>query len=305
MTIDQLTSVLVTITLIAMMVGVGLGVSFAELMDVARNWRLVARAALGNYVCVPAITVGLLLLFGTRPMVAAGFLILAVCPGAPFGPPCTALARGNVTASAGVMVLLAASSALLAPVLLSGLLPLVVGGEGATVDSVKIVATLVFTQIAPLAAGLAFRQWRPALAERLRKPAGLVSHVLSLFVVGLILATQYPGLMEIQERGLAGMVLLLIASLAVGWLLGGPDKGDRKALALTTSLRNVGVGLVIAAGSFVGDPDRGAALTAILAYGLLEIFGSLLLALAWGRQPPAENRDAGAERDHLVKARSG
>ncbi len=50
--------------------------------------------------------------------------------------------------------------------------------------------------------------------------------------------------------------------------------------ALTTALRNVGVGLVIATGAFAGSP----AVTAALAYGLFEVLGSLLLALAWGRQ---------------------
>jgi BASS family bile acid:Na+ symporter len=305
MTIDQLTSVLVTLALVAMMAAVGLGVSLAELAGVARNWRLVARAALANYGCVPALTVVLLLLLGARPMVAAGFLILAACPGAPFGPPCTGLARGNVTASVGVMVILAASSALMAPVLLRVLLPLLVGGEGATVDAGKMVATLLWTQIAPLAAGLAARQWRPALAERLRKPTSLVSLVLSLLAIGLIVITQYAGLMEIRLSGLAGMVLLLAASLTVGWLLGGPGNETRKALALTTSLRNVGVGLVIAAGSFADDPDRGAALTAILAYGLLEIFGCLLVALLWGRRPVGRARGESAKPDRLVKARSG
>jgi BASS family bile acid:Na+ symporter len=54
-------------------------------------------------------------------------------------------------------------------------------------------------------------------------------------------------------------------------------------MALTTSLRNVGVGLVIAAGNFAGT----AAVTAALAYGILEIVGSLLLALWWARQASA------------------
>jgi hypothetical protein len=55
-------------------------------------------------------------------------------------------------------------------------------------------------------------------------------------------------------------------------------------MTLTTSLRNVGLGLVIATGSFAGTP----AVTAVLAYGLFEIVGSLLLALLWSqaRTPP-------------------
>ena len=40
-----------------------------------------------------AAAVGLLIFFQANPFVAAGFLIAAVCPGAPFGPPLTAASR--------------------------------------------------------------------------------------------------------------------------------------------------------------------------------------------------------------------
>ena len=94
-----------------------------------------------------------------------------------------------------------------------------------------------------------------------------------------MLAAYYPLLAEIRLRGYAGMLVLLVASLAAGWLLGGPGTDNRRAVALTTSLRNVGVGMVIATGNFGGT----AAVTAVLCYGILEIVGSLLLALLWGR----------------------
>src|SRR5262249_31279849 len=138
MTIHQLINVLVTITLIEMMAGIGLGVSLDELTAVARNWKLIARAALANYACVPAVTVGLLLLFGPHPLVATGFLILAVCPGAPYGPPLTAVAKGNVAVAVGLMVVLAGSSAILAPILLYCLLPVVAGDEPLKVDATRI-----------------------------------------------------------------------------------------------------------------------------------------------------------------------
>ena len=44
MTVDQFINALVTIMLIEMMVAVGLSVSIAELIGVARNWRLVLQA---------------------------------------------------------------------------------------------------------------------------------------------------------------------------------------------------------------------------------------------------------------------
>jgi len=289
MTTDQLINVLVTITLFEMMVAIGLGATFGDLATVARSWSLVARAALANYLCVPAVTVGLLLLFNPQPMVAVGFLILAVCPGAPYGPPFTAIAKGNVAAAVGLMVILAGSSAIVAPILLHFLAPLVSANEPLTVDATRIVGTLLLTQLVPLCVGVAVRQWRPTLADRLQKPANLVSKVLNLAAVVLILVAQLHLLTEIRLRGFVGMLALLTASWAAGWLLGGPGTDMRKAMTLTTSLRNVGVGLVIASSAFAGTP----AVTATLAYGLFAVVGSLLLALGWARQAPATTLIAG------------
>src|SRR5262249_49000418 len=123
------------------------------------------------------------------------------------------------------------------------------------------------------------RHWLPRLAERLQKPANLVTAVLGLSTIGLILVAQFDLLARISWRGWIGMSALLVASCAFGWLLGGPGGDNRRGLALTACLRNVGVGLVIATGSFSGT----AAVTAATAYGIFEIVGSLLLALAWGR----------------------
>jgi BASS family bile acid:Na+ symporter len=280
MTSAQLINVFVLITLIEMMIAIGLGVSWAELAIVARNGRLVTKAVLANYLCVPVATVGLLLLFHpVDPMIPVGFLILAVCPGAPFGPGCTKLAKGNVAAAVGLMVMLASSSAVVAPALLCVLLPLMSGEESLQVDAARIVVTLLVTRLAPLCLGLGVRHWLPRLANQLLRPANLVSAILNLATMGIVLVVYLPLMAEIRLRGYVAMLALLAASCAAGWLLGGPGSDNRRALALTTSLRNVGVGLVIATSNFGGT----AAVTAVLAYGIFEIVGSLLLALACGR----------------------
>jgi BASS family bile acid:Na+ symporter len=296
MNIHQLINLLATVTLFELMVTIGLGVTFADVAGVARNGRLVARAAVANYVCVPAAAVGLLLLFDARPLVAAGFLIAAVCPGAPYGPPFTALARGNVVVAVGLMVILAGSSALAAPLLLRWLLPVTSGDERVEVDSVRMVTTLLLAQLLPLYVGLAVRQWRPALAARLKKPAGLVSVALNLLTLGLIFAAQFETLTEVRPRGYVGMLALVAASVAAGWLLGGPGSANRTAMAMATSVRNVGVSLVIATASFPGTP----AVTAATVFALFQTVVVALVALGWGRlasaraqaTPPAAPRVA-------------
>ena len=222
---------------------------------------------------------GLLLLFRAQPLPAAGFLVAAVCPGAPYGPPFTSLARGNVVVSVGLMVILAASSALVAPLLLYFLLPLVAGDQTPNVDATRIVPTLFLAQLLPLFVGLVVRQWRPLLAARLKKPADLLSTVLNLVTLGVILTVQFGMLIEIPIPAFVGMCALVAATLVVGWLLGGPGRDDRKTLAITTAVRNAGVSLVIASSSFPGTP----AVTAATVYGLFQTLVLALVALGWGR----------------------
>ena len=279
MSLDRLINILVTITLIEMMVLIGLRVTFAEIAGTVRDWRLLGWAAAANYLLVPAAAIVLLVVFDVSPAIAAGFLILAVCPGAPFGPPFAGIARANVSMAVGLMVVLAASSAIVSPVLLLVLLPWVSGGEAPRIDLIAMVGALLVTQLLPLLVGLLVRHRFPRLADSLLSPFELVSKVLNLSVAGLILATQYPMLAEIRMRGFAGMLILLAASLAIGWFAGGAGRDNRKTMALTTALRNVGVGLVIVTGNFAGT----AAVSAALAYGIVEVFGSLLVALWWGR----------------------
>jgi bile acid:Na+ symporter, BASS family len=279
MTIDRFINLLATITLFEMMVTIGLGVTVGEIVAVARDWRILVRAGLANYVIVPAAAVALLLAFHAAPLVAAGFLIAAVCPGAPYGPPFTGMAKGNVALAVGLMMILAGSSALLAPLLLRLLLPVVSGDQPVGIDVAKMVATLLGTQLLPLAIGVLIRRRWPPLADAMAKPARGLSIVLNVALLGTILTAQFGTLIAIPPRAFLGMAALVLAGIAAGWLLGGLGTGDRVAMAMATSVRNVGLTLVIAVASFSGTP----AVTAATAFGLFQTILVALIALAWGR----------------------
>jgi len=283
--LNQLINLIASITLFEMMVAIGLGVTFADVLLVARDWKLIAKAGLASYVLVPAAAVVLLVLFQANPYVAVGFLICAVCPGAPYGPPFTGLAKGKVEVAVGLMVVLAGSSALAAPLLLQGLLPLVLQFLPAlpedspllSIDALQVVKTLMVAQFIPLCLGLALRQWQPALGARLKKPANLISIVLNLTTLSLILYAQFDMLVAIPVRAYFGMLALVLAGVAAGWLLGGSS--TRSAMVMATSVRNVGVALVIATAAFGGTR----AVAATTAFALFQTIVMALIATVWGR----------------------
>lgn len=264
---------------IAIMLAIGLRARFAEVAASARLYRLVGLAVLANFGVVPLVTVGLLYAFDASPLVAAGFLVLAVCPGAPVGPPFTSMARGDDRLATGLMVILAGLSAVLAPALLGPLLAILAPDTELNVDYLTIARVLLITQLIPLGIGLAIHQWAPRLTGWLVRPVGLLANLLLLGAAALILATQYPMLGAIRFRGWIGMGILLLASLGIGWLCGGPGRPTRRALAVTTGLRNAAVALVIVNSNFPDTP----AVTAVIAYAFLCIFGTLAFAVAIGK----------------------
>jgi len=282
MSIQSIINLLVTITLLEMMATIGLGVTLSHVAAVGKDASLLTRAAIANYVLIPLAAFALLLLFHAHPLVAAGFLIAAVCPGAPYGPPFTGMAKGNVDVSVGLMVILAASSALISPILLHFMLPLVAGNEPLKVNVLKMVTTLFLTQFIPLCVGLAVRETRPKLAEKLLGPAKKLSTVLNLVVFGFILYVQWRTLADISAKGFLGMFVLVVATVIAGWVLGGTNVPIRRAMTATTAVRNVGVSLVIATGSFPGT----SAVTAALAYAVFQTIVLALFVLAWGKAIP-------------------
>jgi bile acid:Na+ symporter, BASS family len=274
-----LIKLLVTITLMEMMFAMGLRLNFTQLADsVTKNPGLIIRSLVANYLLIPCLTLLILFLFHTHPMVSAGLIILSVCPAAPYGPPFTAIAKGSLNLSVGLMVLLAGTSAFMAPLLLHFILPLV-STEGHTIkiDPVGMIGSLIMIQLLPLFLGLSIRQWRSELAEKLMKPASHFSKALNAVMILVIGSLQFPLLAEMEMKGLIPMILLLAGSIITGWFLGWPGKDNRKALSIITALRNMSLGMVIVVGSFPKTP----AVTTVLTYAFIAGLGLLVVSLWW------------------------
>jgi len=274
-----LVSLLNVTALVTIMLSMGLQVRFEDVLASARRTRLLLFGLIANYVLVPVATVVLLFLFQADPLVSVGFLILAVCPGAPLGPPITAVAKGDVPWAVGMMLILSGLSAVLSPALLGLLSARIAPDTDLSINYLAVIRTLLFIQMLPLALGLCIHHAAPGLTRWIAKPVGLLANILLFALLGLIVAAQYQTLVAIRLRGWTGMPLLLVASLGIGWVCGGPDLASRKAMAMTTAVRNAAVGLVIATSNFAGTP----AVTAVVAYALISTIGALGFALLLGK----------------------
>ena len=103
----------------AMAITAGLKVRIDEIVSSLGRTRLIVLGLVASFILVPLITVVLLHLFRAPPLVAAGFLIVSVCAGAPFSVPGTTVAKGDVPYAVDLMIVSAILSVVLAPLLLA------------------------------------------------------------------------------------------------------------------------------------------------------------------------------------------
>lgn len=287
MTEDQFLNLLTVVTLFEMTIAMGLELRFSEIAGVARDWKLMLRALLANFVLQPAAVITTLMLLRPSSFSATALLLLAACPAAHYAMPFTKIAKGRLASATGLLVVLAASTVVLAPVVLLTL-PLFSSGDSVHVPAGHVITTLLAIVLVPLALGIGLREWKPIFADRLLKPATSLSVVLNLAMIATILVVQGHQLSHIRAQGWVAMAVLAVVSLLIGWLLGGPDSGNRKALAQNTVLRNMGPGLVIATSAFPALPVAPVILAATLVNGAV----GFLAALWWGRHTTVEGSGA-------------
>ncbi len=269
--------VLISFTIAEMMFAMGIRMNFTRVAgSLTRYPGLAWRAVVVNYLVIPGFTLSVVLMFHVPPMIATGLMILAVCPAAPYGPPFTALARGDLQVSTGLMIILAGSSAFMAPLMLHLLLPVLSSDSHSfKINPRELIGTLFIIQLLPLFAGMAIGQWYPGLSLRLQKPAMHVSKVLNLLMILTVAWLQVRVITGTELSGLPVLLLIFAGSLATGWIAGWPGLQNRKSVSIITTLRNMSLAMGIAVASFPGTQ----VITTVLVYSFLAGMGLLIFTL--------------------------
>jgi BASS family bile acid:Na+ symporter len=218
-----------------------------------------ARAMVAMFGVVPAVALGLALWLPLVPATIFALVALSVSPMPPVFPGKGATVGGGRRYVMSLFVLATAFTFVAAPLILALDARLLRGGLA--FDWRRVAATLAVTAVGPLVAGLLLGR----LAPRLVRPLAL-SGKLSLALTALLaLVVTAPGMWQaIGNFTLVACAALAAAALAAGHLLGGPEPGNRAALATAASLRHPGVAMAMAGST--GTADALQMLATILIY---------------------------------------
>lgn len=232
---------------VASMLAMGVGLTVPAILAPLRRWGIVSVALLANFVVVPLAALGIAEVLALDSALRDGLLILGVAAGAPFLPKLAQGAGGDVAFAVGLMVVLMVATVIVLPIALPWLL------EGVSIGAWSIARSLIVLMLVPLGLALAVRANWPETAAAFEPMLAKVSTVavLVLLVVGVGLNVDNVSNL-VGTRGLVGVALLVVTSVAVGLLVAGRDPGTRAVMALGTGQRNLSAALVVATQNFAG-----------------------------------------------------
>lgn len=233
-----------------------------------RPW-LLMRSILAMYIVTPLIAFLLITIFNAPFRIEIAVLLMVISAGAPALPKKLLKLGTNADYVYSLAVIMALISIVTVPVslaVLSMIFPL-----EASLPFSAIASKIGSVFLVPLFIGMLFRYFIPVLAGRLYEPLITTASFILLALVGLIISTCYSDILGIGFIAFFLIVMVTIASLVVGHLLGGPNPHDRTTLAVACATRFPALGLLVASMNFPGAKPMPIVITYILTSSLTVI----------------------------------
>jgi BASS family bile acid:Na+ symporter len=208
--------------------------------------------------------------------IRTGFLLLVIAPGGLLALQFARISNGNRVFAVALLFIFCLLAILITPAVIL----LFFHREGAgKLPFAWLILMLFLLIVVPALVGRGLQRLIPKHAPKLGLWLGRLSIV--IFVIAAVTAGRYksPAIKLMGTNGIAAIALLILVAWGVGWLLGGPEIRDRKVLAISSSMRNVGVCLPIATNYFAGTDVS----IPILAFSGIMIPMNMVFAVVTGR----------------------
>ena len=272
--LDLLMRVGVVLFMLGSLGGAGLGVTIRDAIAPLRQPRFLLVSFVTSWLVCPLAALIVLRLVPLAEPYAAGLVLLALAPCAPFAPAMVKTAKGNASALAAFMVFSAVTTVMFMPIGISLML-----GE-VDISVWQIAQPLLVYVLAPLTIGMAIRYAAPAVAVRLQKALELVTAgagLLLLVVLGLLYGRGFVD--AFGSRAVIAQAIFLVVITTVTHLIGALlHREQQTVVTLGIATRNLGAAL--AAIAAVAD-ERGVVMIAIA--GVTTILWSAAVARYLGR----------------------
>jgi BASS family bile acid:Na+ symporter len=276
------------VALAVVMFGVALGIKIDDFKRLREDPKLVLVGILSQFVLLPLLTFGLVILIKPQPSIALGMMMVAACPGGNISNFMTHLAKGNTALSVSLTAFATFLAMFMTPFNFQfyGNLyaPTAEILKTVVIDPFALVKVVLMILGIPLILGMLLRYKNETLAIKLSR---LLKPVSIIVFVGIVIIA-FSNNIDVFNDYVHHVLYLGIGHNLLAILLGffvaksfGLSFLNQKTLAIETGIQNSGLGLLLIFTFFNGLGGM-----AILAafWGIWHIVSGLLLATYWSKQ---------------------
>jgi bile acid:Na+ symporter, BASS family len=262
MTVTDMAFLLLKASFFASLVAVGTAASLRDLMAPVRNPRRWLRGLLAMQIAAPVLAIAMVLTLPLSTPVRIALVLVAVSPVPPRSPTnaCTEAESRSYSAS------LLSTSVLLAVVLTPLALTIIGAPAGFGRDSATLSFAIrnVVALLVPFLVGRAIHAAAPQVSVQVSRVLSRLGTILLVLAVLPLAAMHF---VEVRQLATSVIVVVMfswcVGSLLIGHVLGGADREERTALALSTATRHPGFALPLA---LAEAPHDSLAVAAILLF---------------------------------------
>ncbi|MGD9108263.1 MAG: bile acid:sodium symporter [Gammaproteobacteria bacterium] len=254
------------------MLAIGMNVKFQNISSLLEKKILLLKSLTTNIIIIPVFTALLITLIPMPPHVTLAFIILAFMPGGLSAIQFASKISGESTYAGLMTCLFTIYTLFISPLLITLFTP---SNIILNFPYLNMFIILVLLILLPLFAGIFLQYKKIKIINAIGKISALIGTVAFL---GMIIETFDMRGLAIKAHSIKiiiAMLIFILGSMLIGWLMGGPNKNDRKALAIVTSMRNVAIALLMA----VETIPTAKVITPLIALGALMVLPNMLFTL--------------------------
>ena len=283
------TTVFLPIALGVIMLGLGLSLTVADFTRVVRYPRATVIALVCQILILPAICLGLVLLFDLDPPLAVGMMLLAASPGGTTANLFSHLARGDVALNITLTAINSILAVITLPIVVNLALNGFMEGEDAIGLQVDKLAQVFAIVLIPVAIGMLIRNRAPEFATRLHKPVRIASILVLVSVIAVAVFQERDNVGGyLQSVGILALVFCIV-SLAIGYTVPRAfhvPRGQAVASSFEIGVHNSTLAITIALSPALLDSAEMAIPAAV--YGILMFLPAGLLAYTLNKRQAAQ-----------------
>ncbi len=241
------------------MFSVALDLRRADFGALARAPKPLVTGLLSQFLVLPALTYGLIVLTAPRPSIALGLMLVAACPGGNISNFISSRAGGNAALSVSMTAFATVGAVLITPLNIAfwGSLyaPTREILRATEIAPAQIAITVMLMLILPLVLGITLNEKRPMAADKIRRPMQNLSMLIFVAFVVIALAANWAFFLQYAHYVAMLVVVHNALALAGGYsvaTLAGLSPYDRRAVTIETGIQNSGLGLVLIFAFFDG-----------------------------------------------------